>query len=52
MIQKVDQDRSTFALGFQRAMEIKSPVAIIAGKLVQLDCIGLDLAIKQFAANC
>ena len=35
MIQKADQDRSAFALGFQRAMEAKSPVAIIAGKLVR-----------------
>jgi len=32
MIQKADQDRSSFALGFRRAMETKSPVAIIAGK--------------------
>lgn len=35
MIQKSDQDRSAFALGFQRAIETKSPVAIIAGKLMQ-----------------
>jgi hypothetical protein len=33
MIQQADQNTSTFGLGFQRAMENKSPVAIIAGKL-------------------
>lgn len=33
MVQRVDQERSTFGLAFERAKDFKRPIAIIAGKL-------------------
>jgi hypothetical protein len=50
MIQKADQDRSSFALGFQRAMETKSPVAVIAGKARAI--ASLQICIFPFKFIC
>lgn len=32
MIQTTDQERSAYGLGFERARDMRSPVAVIAGK--------------------
>lgn len=32
MVQTTDQERSAYGLGFERARDMHSPVAIIAGK--------------------
>jgi hypothetical protein len=32
MVHKVDQVKSTFGLGFQRAKDMQNPVAVIAGR--------------------